>query len=92
MDYFAFRLGEIMDRPVLNLTQLKGSYDFDLFFTHAPGLPPGPPEGNLKVNGVEVDTSGPSIFDAVRKLGLKLERQKGPVEIMVIDHAEKPPA
>jgi uncharacterized protein (TIGR03435 family) len=33
MDYFAFRLGEMLDRPVVNQTQLKGSYDFDLSFT-----------------------------------------------------------
>jgi uncharacterized protein (TIGR03435 family) len=92
MDFFAFRLGEIMDRPVLNLTHLEGSYDFDLSFIQAPGLPPGVPEGTLKVNGIEVDTSGPSIIEAVRKLGLRLERQKGPVEIMVIEHAEKPSA
>jgi uncharacterized protein (TIGR03435 family) len=92
MDLFALRLGEIMDRPVLNLTHLEGSYDFDLSFIQAPGLPPGVPDGTLKVNGVEVDTTGPSIIEAVRKLGLRLERQKGPVEIMVIEHAEKPSA
>jgi uncharacterized protein (TIGR03435 family) len=34
---------------------------------------------------------GPSIFSAIpEQLGLKLEAQKGPVEILVIDHAEKP--
>lgn len=92
MDLFALRLGEIMDRPVLNLTHLEGSYDFELSFIQAPGLPPGAPDGTLRVNGVEVDTSGPSIIEAVRKLGLRLERQKGPVEIMVIEHAEMPSA
>ena len=92
MDLFALRLGEIMDRPVLNLTHLEGSYDFDLSFIQAPGLPPGVPDGTLKVNGIEVDTSGHSIIEAARKLGLRLERQKDPVEIMVIEHAEKPSA
>jgi uncharacterized protein (TIGR03435 family) len=90
MAYFAWRLAQILDRPVLDRTNLKGSYDFDLSFTRE--LPPGFPFAALN-NGLSIDTSGPPIFEAVRKqLGLKLERQKGPVEILVIDHAEKPVA
>ena len=88
MDYLAFRLGEMLDRPVVNLTELKGSYDFDLSFTME--LPPGAPEHPL-VNGVAVDTSGPTVFAAIHKLGLRLESKKHAVEIMVIDNAEKPP-
>ena len=34
---------------------------------------------------------GPSIFAAVQQVGLKLETSKAPVEILVIDHAEKIP-
>jgi uncharacterized protein (TIGR03435 family) len=86
MDYFAFRLSDMLDRPVLNFTQLQGSYDFDLSFTREPPLAIA--AADLVSNGV--DTSGPTIFEAVRKLGLRLERQKGPVEVMIIDHTEKP--
>jgi uncharacterized protein (TIGR03435 family) len=47
------------------------------------GLPPFPP----------IDANGPSLFTALQEqLGLKLESQKGPVQIMVIDHVEKPSA
>jgi uncharacterized protein (TIGR03435 family) len=88
MDYFAFRLSQLLDRPVINLTKLPGSFDFDLKYTRE--APPGLPE-NAMINGQPVDTSGPTIFEAVRRqLGLKLESQKGPVQIIVVDHAEKP--
>jgi uncharacterized protein (TIGR03435 family) len=37
------------------------------------------------------ECSGPSLFTAIQEqLGLKLESQKAPVEILVIDHVEKP--
>jgi len=88
MDYFAWRLSMMLDRPVLDQTKLTGGYDFELKFTR--DLPPGTPEGAL-INGTPIDTSGPTIFEAIRQqLGLKLERQKGPVDIIAIDHAEKP--
>jgi uncharacterized protein (TIGR03435 family) len=88
MDYFAWRLSLLLDRPVLDQTELTGGYDFDLRFTREP--PAGLPEGAL-LNGAPIDTSGPTLFEALRQqLGLKLERTKGPVDIMVIDHAEKP--
>jgi uncharacterized protein (TIGR03435 family) len=90
VDYFAFRLGQIMDRPVIDRTRLKGGFDFNLAFTR--DLPPGMQEGAL-INGAQVDTSGPTIFEAVQKqLGLRLDRQKGPAEIIVVDRAEKPVA
>ncbi|MGP0074886.1 MAG: TIGR03435 family protein [Bryobacteraceae bacterium] len=89
MDYFAWRLSGILDRPVVDHTNLKGGYDFELSYTA--DLPPGMPPGAL-LNGEAIDTSGPTIFEAIGKqLGLKLERGKGPVDTLVIDHAEKPP-
>jgi len=88
MEYFAWRLSQMLDRPVVDQTKLKGGYDFELTFTR--DRPPGLPEGGL-INGEPVDTSGPTIFEAVRQqLGLKLERQKGPVQTIVIDRVEKP--
>ncbi len=87
MDYFAWRLGALLDRPVVDQTKLKGGYDFELAYTRDPPL--GLPEGAL-LNGQPVDVSGPNIFSALKQqLGLKLEPRKGPVEVIVIDHAEK---
>ena len=47
--------------------------------------------GNPEPDSAPPDSSGPSIFTAIQEqLGLKLESQKGPVDILVIDHVEKP--
>ncbi len=63
--------------PVLDETGLTGLYDLNLDFT-------------LDEN---VSAEGPRIFEAVQEqLGLKLESRKGPVEVIVIDHVEKPSA
>jgi len=90
MDYFAFRLANLMDRPVVNLTNLAGDYDFPLEYTRE--LPVGFPEGG-KINGEDPDTTAPSIYEALKaQLGLNLKAQKGPVDVLVIDHVEKPTA
>jgi len=88
MAYFAFRLSTLMDAPVVDLTGLKGGWDFTLEYTRE--LPPNFPDGG-KLNGEEPDTSGPTVFAAVKQqMGLELKAQKGPVDVIVIDHAEKP--
>jgi uncharacterized protein (TIGR03435 family) len=68
-----------IDLPVVDLTGLKGAYDFRLTWTPvAAGTPP-------------VD-SAVSIFDAVEdQLGLKLETRKHLISIIVIDHVERVP-
>jgi len=88
MSYFAFRLGLRMDRPVIDLTGLHGAYDFNLEYTRQ--LPPEFPGGG-KLNGEEPDTSGPTIYSALKQqLGLDLRAQKGQADVIVIDHIEKP--
>jgi uncharacterized protein (TIGR03435 family) len=72
-----------LDRPVLDETGLAGNYDFLLEFT--PQLPPDatPPP--------DFDTSGPSFQQALAsQVGLKLVAQKGPVDVIVVDHIERP--
>ena len=74
-----------LDRPVLDHTGLAGTFDFVLEWTpqlNGP-LPPG-------VN-FQPDESGPTFLQALKEqLGLKLETQTGPVEVVVIDHIEQP--
>ena len=81
-------------RIVLDRTGLTGSYDTNLTWTpdQLPQRPPGaPPDQALRINGADIDPNGPSLFTAVQEqLGLKLDSQRGPVEMLVIDRAEKP--
>jgi uncharacterized protein (TIGR03435 family) len=77
--------------PVLDMTGLTGKYDFKLEWTpdDSPALPGGSPNGQPPLP--PPDSSGPSIFTAIQEqLGLKLVAGKGPVEIIVIDHVERP--
>ncbi len=68
------------DRHVVDRTGLTGTYDLRLVFT---------PE--MRANRAEPDPGDLSIFTAVQdQLGLKLEPQKAMVEVVVVDHAEKP--
>jgi uncharacterized protein (TIGR03435 family) len=90
MDYFAFRLSLLMDRPVIDFTGLPGGYDFTLEYTR--DLPPGLPVG-ATLNGEVPDTSGPTVFAAVQQqLGLQLKAQKGLADVIVIEHVERPNA
>lgn len=88
MEFLAWRLSLILERPVVDDTGLKSGYDFELAFTRE--LPLGTNPNGL-INGEPIDTSGPTVFDALREqLGLRLEAKRGPADILVIDHAEKP--
>ena len=83
---FANSLGMFAGRIVQDRTGLTGAYDFNLTWTpdQMPNRPPGAPE-------LPVDPNGPSLFTAVQEqLGLKLDSQRGPVEVLVIDRVEKP--
>jgi uncharacterized protein (TIGR03435 family) len=76
MEFIASQLSRSMGGPVLDRTVLTGSFDFTLENVY------DPEEHDL----VTIAQS------TVRALGLKLERSRGPVETIVIDHLEKPSA
>lgn len=89
-----------LGRTVVDKTGLPGNYDFTLQWTPdesqgagleaAKAFSRGPDPGG-QGTAPSSDTSAPSLFTALQEqLGLKLESQKGSVEIYVIDHAEKP--
>jgi uncharacterized protein (TIGR03435 family) len=75
-----------MQTPVVDMTGLKGRYDFSLDFT--PYLP-----GGEKVMNVAFDNANGIMVAAMQgELGLKLESRKETLEVLVIDHVEKPSA
>jgi len=77
----ASQLSSVERRNVIDKTGLTGAYDIDLKWT-PDDAPPGA--------GADGDTA-PSIFTALQEqLGLKLEAAKGPVDTLVVDHAELP--
>jgi uncharacterized protein (TIGR03435 family) len=88
-------LSQQLGSTVQDKTGLTGKYDFTLQWTpdrNASPMPGAPEPGQQgPAAAASTDASGPSIFTAVQEqLGLKLESQKGPVEVLVIDHVETP--
>jgi uncharacterized protein (TIGR03435 family) len=79
-------------RMVIDKTGLAGTFDVNLHWSidavqanpGTSGEPAPPPTDN---------PAGPSIFSAIQEqLGLKLESRRGPVEVLVVDHVERPSA
>lgn len=93
LDDLAKLLLLVLDRPIINKTEITGRFDIRVEFSREgtkmaamPLMQPidGPPPAS--------DPTGPpSIFTALQtELGLRLEPAKGPVESLVIDHIERP--
>jgi uncharacterized protein (TIGR03435 family) len=74
------RLAEALQQPlltfVLDKTGLPGNYYFAFQYAREDAPP---------------DVDAPTLFTALQDLGLRLEKHKGPVEMLVIDHIEKTP-
>ena len=91
-------VSRFVDRPVMDMTELKGTYQVALELTmedmrgvvRTAGvmLPPG---GGAAVAETASDPSGGSIFSSLQQMGLKLEPRKAPVDLIVVDHVEKVP-
>ncbi len=85
----AEQLANRLGRPVIDKTGIQGRYDLALQWAPDEAAAPrlNAPEGLSPAP----DSSGPSIFTAIQEqLGLKLESQKGPVQVLVIDRIEMP--
>ena len=74
MPVLATRLSRYLGAPVLDKTAISGQFDFRFDY----------------VSGDDHPDVISAILASVQGIGLKLEASKGPVETIVIDHAEKP--
>ncbi len=90
-DFTGFLQMLVLDRPVVDRTELTGRYDLNVTFTpddsqfngNPPKLPPA----------TDNTDAAPNLFAAFQEqLGLKLEAQKTQVGVLAIDHVEKPSA
>jgi uncharacterized protein (TIGR03435 family) len=85
MDTLAMLLSRQLRQTVLDMTSLTGTYDVKLEW--APDL-----SQPAETKEAEERAAGPSIFTALQEqLGLKLEARKDPLQVMVVDRAERAP-
>ncbi len=78
MSTLAALLSRFERQTIVDRTGLRGSYDLKLEWSLSLGT---------------ADPTGPSIYTALQEqLGLKLESRRGPLDVLVIDRAEKIPA
>jgi uncharacterized protein (TIGR03435 family) len=75
MSDLCFYLKNDLQIEVDDATGLTGKYDLKFVWAPDPSA---------------ADAAGPSLFTAVQDFGLKLESIKGPVKVLVVDHAERP--
>ena len=102
MAKFAEGLSPMLDKPIVDMTELKGYYQVAMDIPMEeimaiakragmmPGVGGGGDAGRAPAEAAP-DPSGGSIFATVQQLGLKLEARKVPIEQIVIDHVEKMP-
>jgi uncharacterized protein (TIGR03435 family) len=92
MPEFIRVLSMVLGRTVVDQTGFTELFDIRLDFLPdetTAALPPPPPGAS----GGPLDSANPSILTALQEqLGLRLESAKGPVEVIVIDHVERPSA
>ncbi len=91
MDQLASTLSQYTGRMVLDRTGVNGNFDYELRFAHNPSLRGRGPGGGLPGPPEPADAEGVSIFAAVEEqLGLKLNAQRAPVDVLVVDSAQRP--
>ena len=101
MEQFADMLTGFVDKPVVDMTELKGNYQIALDLSMEDlkaaaakagvAIPSMPPAAGGAAAGAASDPAGPAIFGSIQQLGLKLESKKAPVQTIIVDSVEKKP-
>jgi len=92
MAFLSDLLSSRLNRTVVDKTGIAGDFQIQLAFTpEAPAVPSLDAARPGNADGAAAADLGPDIFAALQEqLGLKLESAKGPVQVLVIDHVERP--
>ena len=86
-------LGMVLDRPVLDKTGITRYFEIHLVFSPDDSAAPRPVMAEPGASAAVSAPDAPGIFQAIQEqLGLRLVPAKGPVEVLVIDHVERPSA
>jgi uncharacterized protein (TIGR03435 family) len=93
MQVLAMLLSRFERQTVVDLTNLQGLFAINLQWIPDTFRGRTAPDGGpLVVNGETMDPNGPSLYTAIQEqLGLRLESRRGPVDVVVVDRAEKVP-
>jgi uncharacterized protein (TIGR03435 family) len=84
-------LGLILDRPVIDKTGITNYIQIHLEFSPDDSAAPRPVTTDPGSPAAVSSPDSPGIFQAIREqLGLRLVPAKGPVDVLVIDHMERP--
>ncbi|MEA2262495.1 MAG: hypothetical protein QOJ51_5320 [Acidobacteriaceae bacterium] len=88
-DFTGLMQSAVLDRPVVDQTELTGRYDFTLVWT--------PDDSQFSGMGAKIPpptdsaNAPPNLYTAIQEqIGLKLDATKAPADVMVVDHVEKP--
>lgn len=98
VNQLCLQLERYVDRPIINMTELKGTYDITLKLTPEDyqamlirvAVNSGvvlPPQVLQYMEGSSIS----SLFDAIQQAGLKLDPRKAPLDLIVVDQAQKSP-
>ncbi len=92
LSMFAGLLGLILDRPVIDMTGIPNYFEIHLvFFTLDDSGPSRPSTTDPGSPAAVTAADAPRIFQAIQEqLGLKLVPAKGPVNVLVVEHVERP--
>ena len=84
-------LGMALDRPVIDKTGITNQFEIRLVFSPDDSASPRPATADPGAPPAVRAPDAPGIFQAIQEqLGLRLVPAKGPVDVLVIDHIERP--
>jgi bla regulator protein blaR1 len=86
-------LGMVLDRPVIDKTGITTNVEIHLAFSPEDSAAPRPVTAEPGASAAVASADAPGVFQAIQEqLGLRLVPARGPVDVLVIDHIERPSA